>query len=440
MYQKEATISHLEEILNAVLVSAKNMTDPGTVKKLSSSRDNAIEINGNDIIPWDDLSLSHGYPGVCILFGELDYMFTEDGWDIVGLSYLKRIQNYIEKNGIHNISTFSGLAGVGFAARSLSRNGTRYANFIQTINHELFTQTAVTIQVLNSNSKDVKMSDYDVIEGVTGVGRYLLLYKDDPKALELLKDILKYLVQLTKDIVIESVTVPGWFIPSKNLFLDNEKTANPIGNFNCGLSHGIPGPLALLSLALKQGVEVEGQQEAINKIGNWLISKVIDSKTLYFPTTITWEEEISQKVNTSKSRDAWCYGTPGVARSLYLAGKANNNTHFIEIAEKTFNAIFERSEEQWDLYSPTFCHGFSGLLYTAMLMENPNVKLLAEKVMSYYSKENTFGFKDIEFSSKGLKYMNKAGLLDGATGVLLTLLAYYNNRNYTDWDTLFLLN
>lgn len=430
-----------ESILNLSIDAAQKMSNPEIVKQVSSSKKNAVEINGNLLIPWNDISLSHGFPGLCILFGELDYMFPDGGWDIIGLSYLKKVQLHVEKHGIYSASAFSGLAGIGFAARSLSRNGTRYTNFIKTINEELVKNTKVILNNLKSDRHDVKMSDYDVIEGVTGIGRYLLLYQENAIFSGVLQEILNYLIHLTKDIDILGKKVPGWFIPSNNLFLESERIENPVGNFNCGLSHGIPGPLALLSIALDKGVEMDGQKEAIDKIGGWLTSKVIKSdKGDYFPTTITWEEQVSNTVIPSSSRDAWCYGTPGVARSLYLAGKARNNIKFIETANKTFNAIFERSTEEWDIYSPTFCHGFSGLLYTTMLMKNQNVFKLVNKVLTFYNSNNMFGFQDIENSDSGFKHMNKSGFLDGATGTLLTLLSYYNKKNYTEWDTLFLLN
>ena len=76
---------------------------------------------------------------------------------------------------------------------------------------------------------------------------------------------------------------------------------NPIGYFNCGLSHGIPGPLALLSVAYKEGVIVEGQKEAIEKIGSWLMSKVvISSQGKYFPTAISWDEQIKIQYTRSE--------------------------------------------------------------------------------------------------------------------------------------------
>ena len=43
----------------------------------------------------------------------------------------------------------------------------------------------------------------------------------------------------------------------------------PHGNLNCGLAHGIPGPLATMSLALLAGVTVPGLAEAVDWAASW---------------------------------------------------------------------------------------------------------------------------------------------------------------------------
>lgn len=447
------TQSHREiktDMLEIILNVAKKLSAPSTVKELSSSQKNEMEIEGTKLIPWSDTALSHGYPGLCILFGELDHMFPEDGWDIIGHSFMMEIQKSIEEHGIHATSTFSGLAGVGFAARSLSRNGSRYQNFITTINHLLIEHTKIRLeQIRNTQVIGATMSDYDVIEGLSGIGRYLLLYKDNLEVKNVLQDILQYMIDITKDITVNNQQVPGWFIASKNLFLEAERVANPVGIFNCGLSHGIPGPMALLSISLIEGVEINGQKEAITKIGDWLIHNMIESENgFYFPGMITWEEQLTGITKPSASRDAWCYGSPGVSRSLYLAGKALKNDSFIRVAEYSLQSVFGRPTEQWGLYSPTFCHGFSGLLHITNLMHSSlqsktldiHIRELVSYILALYNKDFPFGFQDAETNDAELKYMNKAGFLDGTSTILLTLLAYYNNKNYTEWDTLFLLN
>lgn len=441
------------QILDIVLATAKKMSNLDSVRMHSSADENIIEIEGRKLVPWHDLSLSHGLPGLCILFGELDNMFPEDEWDLIGHSFMIEIQKKIKEQNIMSASTFSGWAGIGFAARSLSRNGVRYQKFIKEINNIIIKQvkgklTYLAQQDENSLSGAV-MTDYDVIEGLSGIGRYLLFYSDNSEVREAIYEIQKYLINITEDIIIDGELVPGWFISSSNQFLDVDKKNNPIGNFNCGLSHGIPGPMAFLSIAKMNGLEVSGQAEAIHKIAKWLIKKAInENDVIYFPAHVSWEEEITGQILESPTRDAWCYGTPGVSRALYLAGKALESDVYKSIAEKGIFSSFERNVRERDLSSSTFCHGLSGLLHITEIMNNEiqdkhllqECKVIINNIMNEHNENLPFGFDDFEYLESGAKSMNKAGLLDGATGVLLSLLFYYNKKSYTDWNALFLLN
>jgi len=101
---------------------------------------------------------------------------------------------------------------------------------------------------------------------------------------------------------------------------------HPHGNLNCGLAHGIPGPLATMSLALACDVTVPGLPEAVDRAAGWLAGHRADD---YWG--VNWPVAVSLIAVGSvvaaepgragePSRSAWCYGAPGVARALWLAG------------------------------------------------------------------------------------------------------------------------
>ncbi|CUB13291.1 Nisin biosynthesis protein NisC [Bacillus cereus] len=439
-----------EEILDIVLTTARKLSDPLLVKEHASGSENQIMINGMAYSLWSDLALSHGYPGLCIVYSELDHMFPNDGWDSVGHEFLLEIQKAIEEQGVNSLSTFGGLAGLTFAVESLSRNGTRYQNFLKTLIEGLTYSTQDFIEKAQKSLEEssILTGDYDVIQGLSGIGRYLINKKNIPMFKTLIKEILEYMVELTRDVIIHEEKVPGWFIASEKLFLNSDRKNNPIGNFNCGLSHGIAGPLALLSISLQNGIEVGGQREAIKKIGDWLINfSMQEDNNLIFPGVVSWEEQCQGRVQNISSRDAWCYGTLGVARALFLAGKSIGNQYFIEKSIQSFEGIYRRSEASWNIHSPTFCHGYSGLLHITKLMNSYlksdnldfEIKKLVEKLVKMYKNEYVFGFKDIENIEGREVYTNKPGFLDGTAGILLVLLHLYNDKNYTGWDELFLL-
>jgi len=101
-------------------------------------------------------------------------------------------------------------------------------------------------------------AEFDTIRGLTGYGTYLL---HRPPHSDTLRAILCYLVRLVEPIAIDGHPVPGWWCqgsPSKRL--DGQF---PHGHSNHEVAHGIGGPLALLSLAAIQGIQVAGQPTAI---------------------------------------------------------------------------------------------------------------------------------------------------------------------------------
>ncbi len=86
--------------------------------------------------------------------------------------------------------------------------------------------------------------EYDVISGLSGAGRYFLSISENLEVLKRLKLILEYCISLVKPVQIMEETVLGWYIAPKNLFTNEDRRKYPKGSFNCGLAHGIVGPLA----------------------------------------------------------------------------------------------------------------------------------------------------------------------------------------------------
>ncbi len=152
---------------------------------------------------------------------------------------------------------------------------------------------------------------------------------------------------------------------------------------------------------------------------------------IYWPGKISWEEEVSGKSEARHSRDAWCYGAPGVVRSLFLAGSALKNKTMAEQALLGMQSIFNRAFNEWGIFAPTICHGFSGLLLVTHLMAEDTqdarlqtrVEELEKHVWGFYRPETFFGFQDFELKKDGGHApLDKAGMLEGVMGVLLTLL------------------
>src|SRR5438132_1195225 len=132
--------------------------------------------------------------------------------------------------------------------------------------HAVSSATMAMSDGLRRQHNGVTVGEYDVISGLSGVGAYLLCRRDQAGPATAWSAVIQALV----DMVAGEGEVPRWHVPGDLLWDEGMKEAYPHGNLNCGLAHGIPGPLAFLSLSLKAGSAVPGLPEAITRIGDWL--------------------------------------------------------------------------------------------------------------------------------------------------------------------------
>src|SRR5207244_2452526 len=138
--------------------------------------------------------------------------------------------------------------------------------------------------LVGSHSHGVAVSTFDVISGLTGAGRYLLSRTDSPQCRRALESVLDVVVYLSEH---DAEGVPHWYTPPRHLTGSFLLSRYPEGNVNLGLAHGVPGPLALLSLATMAGVDRTGQAEAIDRIADRLCGAQIDDRWgVNFPTAV----------------------------------------------------------------------------------------------------------------------------------------------------------
>jgi hypothetical protein len=105
------------------------------------------------------------------------------------------------------------------------------------------------------------LAEFDLIRGLGGLGAYHL--RRHPHH-DITRAVLAYLVRLTEPLPSRADGLPGWWTDvSPN---GDSSPDFPGGHGNAGLSHGIAAGLALLSLALRRGVVVDGHTDAIGRI------------------------------------------------------------------------------------------------------------------------------------------------------------------------------
>lgn len=435
------------EVENRVVEVANRLKDPQVIAQHELLYQEEVGRQGGEA-DWMETSLGNGYVGICVLFGAMDQLFPEQGWDLAGHAYLVATQQSLQKESGSSLSLFAGFAGVSMGVRALSRGGTRYQKMQAQLQDILLRQCPrVLAQADEQLQTGAKMHDYDVIAGLTGVGRYMLMEAEQPEMRQTLSEVLQFLVKLSGVRDVFGQQVPAWYIPfeKSNSY---EQNWYPRGHFNLGLSHGIPGPLALMSLALQQGIEVPGQREAMVRIVEFLLRfQQEDEYGAYWSKYVSWEEFVQGKASGEKGAAAWCYGTLGVARAIWLAGEALQEETWKQMAVEAFLAELRRPEETWRIYAPILCHGYAGVLLMThrMYEDSGNAELeshrerLLQDVLAMYDQDSAYGFGNVVTTADGKRVKrDSAGFLDGAAGAALALLSLIGPRDL-DWDAALLI-
>jgi hypothetical protein len=200
------------------------------------------------------------------------------------------------------------------------------------------------------------------------------------------------------------------------------------------MSHGISAPLALLSLALRRGVVVDGHREAISRICTWLDAwRQNDTFGSWWPGFVTPDHVESRSVpHTSRQKLSWCYGTPGIARAQQLAGLALGDIERQRLAETAMLACLADEAQIDRIREVGLCHGIAGVLQTTWRMATDALTSdLAAQVPrlvdTLLHRMDTTPFTSAEF-------------LDGEAGVALALhTAATGTAPVGGWDSCLML-
>ncbi|MEU4300298.1 lanthionine synthetase C family protein [Kitasatospora aureofaciens] len=276
------------------------------------------------------------------------------------------------------------------------------------------------------------LSEFDGIRGLAGMGSVLL---DRAPRGEAIRAVLTYLVRLTDDVKHDGQVLPGWWALSGPSGKPDGRF--PGGHANNGLAHGIAGPLALLALALRHGVEVDGQRAAIGTILAWL-ERWRDRHA--WPYVIT-PGHLAGTVRgpLAPQRPSWCYGTAGIARAQQLAALALGDSRLRQDAEGALAAALLDPPSLAATTDISLCHGYAGLAHIAHRAAADASPRTAARLRSAADLllDTTHPPRTDPDAQARRLLASAAGpdLLEGATGTALALLAPATHAApATRWD------
>ncbi|MEU9190148.1 lanthionine synthetase C family protein [Streptomyces sp. NPDC048484] len=204
--------------------------------------------------------------------------------------------------------------------------------------------------------------EYDIFYGLTGIGTYLL--RRSPSGTAMAR-VLAYLVRLTLPIRHgDQGFLPGWWVGHEP---DLTPSTVPAGHANFGTAHGITGCLLLLARALRQGVRVDGHEDAVDTILHWLDTWRQDN-----PAGSWWPEHLhlgelraGRPDQRGPARPSWCYGTPGIARAGQLAALARRDPARQRLYEDAMARCLTNPDQLSKITDAGLCHGWAGVYQTA---------------------------------------------------------------------------
>ena len=365
---------------------------------------------------YDLLTLSSGLPGLILLSSELTSLTSERKYSVRTGKYVNFLVKQMRNYGVLSDSLFSGVSGIGISILHLVEEHPEYHNLLK-----------------------ISPTDYDIIEGVSGILVYLLSQEQDENDY-----IINRIINFLSEFSLKNSTLTGFYVESKNQMSKTESKLYPLGCLNFGLAHGLAGVGIMLSYSKLKGYSNEKSIAAIKKI--IMLYEKHELKNYM------WKEGLSdiELKKTEKSnlqyefiRDAWCYGSPGISLLYLYSSLALEDKKLKSKACNILKASIRRSN---GLEQSILCHGFSGAIEICLFFKkiykttdfDDCIKSLKEKLISDFREDMTYGFNTTaEFEN--IKTKDNLGYLDGIIGILLTMIELNNLKVTTNWQRALLL-
>lgn len=382
---------------------------------------------------WWRQSLAHGVPGIAVLHAELA---------AAGLRPFRRVHDWLSVATAAPVTTgagtglFYGAPAVAYAlAGAAAVRPGAYRAALASLDARIAADAHRRVDAgharIAAGGLPV-LAEFDAIRGLAGIGAYLL-HRDPHGAA--LRAVLGYLVQLTHPVTDNGHPLPGWWTSTGPT--GRVDTDFPGGHGNCGLAHGICGPLAVLAQSLRRGITVDGHRSAIHTICTWLDSWRVDTDGgSRWPYLVTRSELSTRPAQLRHSgaqrRPSWCYGTAGIARALQLAAVATDDTQDRRTAEGALAGALTDPAHHAATTDASLCHGYAGLARITARAAADAAEPAAARLRTLVP--------ELLDRATARPTTESPGLLEGAAGIALaTLGPATGTPTAASWDTCLLI-
>ncbi|ADY20442.1 lanthionine synthetase C family protein [Bacillus paranthracis] len=374
--------------------------------------------------------------------------FKTNKYFLKGKTVLDNIIEDINKYQIP-LGAWYGYTGIAYIINAYGGSD-EYYNFLRKLNSFIKFQSHKMISSYNWKKNGMFSGFYDLINGVSGIGRYFISF--DRIDYNYLKFIINWIIGIVESSdKYESEPLEGFFIKKDKIVNPQYMIKYRAGYVDMGLSHGVIGCLFLLAKAKEAGVKIANLDKTIDIITQRYLTFIETSQDLFMFPTVLKKEDDGKFSPQYLRRSSWCYGSTGILRALHLIGNMLGRRDIVSCVEQQINLMGKVDITEFGLECPTFCHGYSGLYHVLNLFEvesksisvDEQVKSLEDKIWNSGSKKNPYYFKKVDKNPDTGELIFNTLKMSSIDGVFSILIPYLIKEQKPDNDffskSLFLL-